>query len=242
MKQDKKMLKNLIKPILAIVISLGLYVLCCFAGFPALFVYSILLALILFISLAYIIGILSKEKKYFGVAIVVALTVAFFIWDPLSITEMVSYVVYSFKIIILVVVLLIVGLIIWVCCEIKQYHGIAITLLILFAITVLIFQSDFIRARKCVDTEWMIGKTETLVKLRYYSPKDEWYADKVVVYDGVEYHFCISEIFYWGGLWEETGVKIYLVTTDEDGRITDVEWYDWGANGPSHDYDYWDRW
>ena len=240
--QDKKMLKNLIKPILAIVIALGLYVLICHAGFFAVLTYSVMLVPILFISLVYIIWILSKNKKYIGVFVVIALTVAFFIWNPMAITEIISYSVYIFKFVILTVLVYGIGVIIFVCCEVKYYKGIIILSLFILLIGLLISQSNFVRARKCVDTDWMLGKTETLVKLRYYSPKDEWYADKVEVYDGVEYHFCISEIFYWGGLWEETGVKIYLVTTDEDGRITDVKWYAWGANGPAHDYDYWDRW
>lgn len=106
-----------------------------------------------------------------------------------------------------------------------------------------ILSSDFVKGRKIVDENWMIGRTVKQVRQRYSGSKDT----DASVYDdiyinGVQYSFCVREIYLWyvtDGMTEEVR---YYVITDKNGKITDVKRDDRELKKPLSNYDYWDRW
>ena len=83
-------------------------------------------------------------------------------------------------------------------------------------------RSGFIRSRKVVDTDWMIGKTVDHVRERYYYPRnipDYLSGEKVI--NGEIYTLCNIEKQIWeGGTY--SGSMFYYVRTDEAGKITKV--------------------
>lgn len=119
----------------------------------------------------------------------------------------------------------------------KKYKEMLCQLLTLVVILLPVSQSDYLKSRKVVDSEWMIGKPVWLVKLRYSSRRNTM---DTIEYDGVEYRFCVREIYLAD--WLDGNVdQIEYYVTEKDGKIADIkeryclEW-------PKSDYDYWDRW
>ncbi len=126
----------------------------------------------------------------------------------------------------------------------KDYKKIVLIFLIFVLLILAILQNDFIKSRKHIDEEWMIGKSETIVQLRYSGKFDGMInQDECIQIDGREYHFCVREIFEYDA-WENDieGELYYYVITDENNIITDVICYQWGGVAPYSEYRDFDRW
>ena len=111
--------------------------------------------------------------------------------------------------------------------------------LLIILILLLIMRSSFIRSRRVVDTEWMIGQTIEQVRDRYYYPKDEHYTQRKI--DGKTYTLCNVETHIWKDIWDShcDGKMYYYVLTDAEGKITDVRFMNPSGNGgalPEHSY------
>ncbi|MBQ9867277.1 MAG: hypothetical protein IJM34_09675 [Lachnospiraceae bacterium] len=119
----------------------------------------------------------------------------------------------------------------------KKYKEMLCQLLTLVVILFSVSQSDYLKSRKVVDSEWMIGKPVWLVKLRYSSRRNTM---DTIEYDGVEYRFCVREIYMED--WLDGCVdQIEYYVTEKDGKIADVK-EQYRLEWPKSDYDYWDRW
>lgn len=61
-----------------------------------------------------------------------------------------------------------------------------------------------------------------------------------IEYDGMEYRFCVREIYMED--WLDGNVdQIEYYVTEKDGKIADVK-ERYCLERPLSDYDYWDRW
>ena len=115
-------------------------------------------------------------------------------------------------------------------------------LLVAGLILFVFLQSDFIKSRKRVDVDWMMGKTLETVRWRYsYPTKSEKYQETTII-DNREYVFCAREIFEWDFIDGILGETRYYVYLDESNLIADVRYYDWGGMSPASEYSYIDRW
>ncbi len=103
-------------------------------------------------------------------------------------------------------------------------------------------QSGFIKSRKRVDVDWMIGKTLDTVRWRYSSPANSEKYQEPIIIDNRKYVFCTREIFEWDFIDGVLGETRYYVCFDESNLIKDVRFYDWGGMSPASDYSYMDRW
>ena len=125
--------------------------------------------------------------------------------------------------------------------HVKSIVGILLTVIMM----ILIMRSSFIRSRRVVDTEWMIGKTIEQVRNRYYCPKDKHYtyeAEKEI--NGVRYTLCNVETYIWSNIDDNyyNDQLYYYVLTDMDGRITEVRFLGGSLDGSIKEHSYLSRW
>ena len=154
------------------------------------------------------------------------------------------FVVIVYRAIPIIVLLLLIGLCITVVQLIlKKHYKAVIGIVVLCSVLVFfVAQSDFIKSRKCVDTDWMTGMTCADVRWRYSCPNDlSKYQDTIQI-ENKDYHFCVREVFEWNFFDGVLGEKRYYVLTDCEGYITDVYCIQWGGFSPASDYSYWERW
>lgn len=108
---------------------------------------------------------------------------------------------------------------------------------------VTVLQDDFVKSRKNVETEWMMGKTLEQIAERYSCPV-EYKEEKL---KGPDYYFACREIYDWDDFDDVVDEYYYFVALDSSGRVTDIYVYDndndfTGAVN-NHSYDeYQDRW
>ena len=125
---------------------------------------------------------------------------------------------------------------------VKSIVGVLLTVMMVL----LFMRSSFIRSRRVVDTEWMIGKTIEQVRDRYYCPKGDYYtyhADREI--NGVRYMLCNTETYIWGSLWDDyyNDQLCYYILTDMDGKITEVRFLDASrTDGAIKEHSYLSRW
>lgn len=118
----------------------------------------------------------------------------------------------------------------------KKYSRSIIGIFLTFIVVLLFLRSSFIRSRRVVDTEWMIGKTIEQVRGRYYYPEDAYYPYREI--NGKTYTLCNSELYRWANLGSDKYIN-YYVLTDANERITDIyitidKWY--GEDPQNHHY------
>ena len=120
--------------------------------------------------------------------------------------------------------------------RIKIVFLIGFLVMILSGLGIYVFiNSDYVKSRKVVDTDWMIGKTIDEITHRYSYPPDPL---EVYMGDHSPYILCAREIFLSDPIDGMEGQYMYYVLLDENGYIIDVDIKD--LEGLSHIYI--DRW
>lgn len=115
--------------------------------------------------------------------------------------------------------------------------------IMVIGIMILVIQSDFVKSRKTVDEEWMIGKSVSQVRFRYSCPNniDNSCYDEMI-FNNELYSFCVREIYSWNIINNNYEEVRFFVQTDDEGKIIDVKRSELGLEWPSSHYNYWDRW
>ena len=115
---------------------------------------------------------------------------------------------------------------------------------ILIAGTVIIgvLQCDFVKSRKTIDTNWMIGKTVSQVRFRYSGILSKPKVGSSIMVGEEEYKYCVREIITWDTWNNNTGEALYFVKTDDDGKIIDVKKKTVNLDLPASEYLYKQRW
>ena len=120
--------------------------------------------------------------------------------------------------------------------------GVIIPCMIIFSV----LQSDFVKARKNVDKEWMIGKTLDQIEDRYSCPIFYKDPSRYVPYgiDISKWKFCAREVYRYIDYEDE---YLYFAKLDSSGKVCDVMVFDNNYDFPGavidHSYDkYEDRW
>ena len=100
----------------------------------------------------------------------------------------------------------------------------------------LLAESDYIKKRREVDKDWLIGKSIWMIGLKYYVEEKN---DPAQCYE--EYDYCVREVV-WGDWLDgmEGGYKYYLRM--EDGKVAEVTYFEYGLDVPAENYRYEDRW
>lgn len=114
-----------------------------------------------------------------------------------------------------------------------------IIFIVFIIVTILFTQSNFVKSRKKVDKEWMIGKTVDNIRLRYAYPKDTHER----FFDNTEpYILCTHEIYKWNAIDGIQGEYLYYVLLNDSGIVTDVKVYNYDEYGLMQPVSYWSRW
>lgn len=119
----------------------------------------------------------------------------------------------------------------------KKYKLLIPLFIINFAIMVLISGCDYVKSRKRVDADWMIGKPLWMIEMRYSVREDEGCFFSAHS-EGDLYVWEILDSDWLDGV--EGGYRYYISV--EDGKISNVDCHVYDLDFPSSDYDYEDRW
>ena len=112
--------------------------------------------------------------------------------------------------------------------------------MLLFSLSLFIFiNSDYVKSRKVVDIDWMLGKTIEEISRRYSYPPE---STKTYMCDHSPYVICAREIFLYDPIDGVKGEYVYYALLDEKGRVIDVMRSFYGGDIPPQEYDYEDRW
>ncbi len=115
-----------------------------------------------------------------------------------------------------------------------------ILLLVLAGSVFLFINSDYVKSRKIVDMDWMIGKTMDEIARKYSYPSNPNYYDPYMP-DPSPYVLCAREIFvHYPDAGD--GQYLYYALLNGDGIVIDVYRSPFNGDMPPQDYSYWDRW
>lgn len=126
--------------------------------------------------------------------------------------------------------------------ELKFYKMIIIIIFTVIIFFVFFIQTDFIKSRKAINENKIIGKNEQIIKLLYCCCDNNNDQNKNVN-ENNQYDFYIREIIKYDFVNSKLAEKRYYVTTDYEGIITDIKVVLYGDfDIPPSEYSYWDRW
>ena len=111
-------------------------------------------------------------------------------------------------------------------------------------VVTMVLQSDFVKSRKNVDKDWMVGKTLEQVERRYSCPEYLSYPQFIKNKGKI---ICAREIYDWDSMDGWVSEYLYFAQVDGDGKICEVSVFDnnyeWAGTVIDHTYDrYEDRW
>ena len=121
--------------------------------------------------------------------------------------------------------------------------GVLVGIVFPMVLLMTVLQSDFVKSRKNVDKDWLMGKTLEQIEARYSCP--EYYKSKKIT--NPDYHFACREIYDWEWFDGCESDYQYIVSLDDSGRVNNIVVYDnnydfpGAVNDHSHDK-YEDRW
>lgn len=125
---------------------------------------------------------------------------------------------YCILLIILVAIVLFVGIFVVHFLRNKRYlNALCMILFSLFCV-VAVIRCDFVKSRKRVDQNWIMGQSVERVRSRYSYPDDRSKYQESIMYENEEYQFCTREIIKWNLL---DGVQVenrYYAQIGDDGK------------------------
>lgn len=108
-------------------------------------------------------------------------------------------------------------------------------------VCICVLQSDFIKSRKIIDRDWLLGKSIDQIECRYTSD-GEWNPAEVICINEKQYIFCARETIAWNLFDGVRAEKLFYVYLNDESRVEDVYQTSFGGEVPLSEYDYWDRW
>ena len=157
---------------------------------------------------------------------------------------MILTILYYFVVPVTIILIVLIGILLTIWgISIKDVKRFVIGVTILVMLFIYNSQSDFIKSRKKVDKDWMIGKTLSQVQLRYstVNEKQHKHEDEIIV-NGEVYCYGVREIFAWSIYNGVEGEILYYIKKDHAGKIADVYCVEYGGDVPYSCYDYSERW
>ena len=101
-----------------------------------------------------------------------------------------------------------------------------------------LYKFDFVKKRKCVDVDWLYGKTIEQIGFRYYGP-DESEQDSL---KDKNLLLGTYEIVYWDPMDSIYTILYYYVELNEQDKVIYVEKRGNDKDDAGERFDYWARW